>query len=1415
MYHYINGIGKVWVGTEQPPRDEFEINSLWLHPTDTKDPLWELLAFDCREGHEEWVRVGGAGGGGSDLGNYTAIVENVVSTASADANVVLDGNTFKFSFGLPKGDRGEPGQPGAPGSDGAQGIPGEDGEGVEYIFTRTETSDPTGVPPVPVDPPYDNPPAPWTDDPTGVDNVYRYEWVSKRIKVHNVWSVFSEPSIWARYSYDGADGKDGKDIEFIFARKTVESAPATPPSKQIDDYVPTPEETSDNQTWTDDATGVDSNLRFEYVAERTKVNGVWGEFSAPAMWARYSLDGPAGTPPNYTIFAFYKGNTEPRIPQSESLPPFTDNGNSWVSAPDSNGIWWMSAGNVEGATNRVTSWSVPVKATGEDGVASDYYNFKYAIINDPNTAPAVDKSNTDPGEAWTDIVPDNPKGTYLWMIIGKFSQGVLDGTWSNPIRLTGQDGSNGSDGSSGNSIRILYQKTSSSSIKPQFVPDNINPGSLWETVAPEWNEGEALWTITAVVTAAGSLVGTWQGPFLMTGSPGPAGETPKLPNYNTYAYYKAENKPDKPTFTDPAEITLQGDWKPYPNSDGNWWECIGITSGDTGFILTWGEVLQINGKDGVAASYTSFVFKQSDTKPNAPTSTSPIPTGEGWSDAPSGAGRWWMSTATISNNTAQLPWSDPVQVTGEDGADGNYTDFKYRKNNSPTVPPDINKSVSNPPNWSDTPPSIGSNEYLWMSKANKDASGNLLPNQSDHWTTPVRISGETGAAGEPGQDGTGIEVRWCKNNSETSAPAINVNSRDPSVGSTIWSTQTPDKGADEFIWRTEASIDSTNKLVGAWVDPICVTGTKGSQGEIGPAGKDGVAGPAGIDGIPGVSFEIRYCLGTQTTPTGTQVPGKDRTPTGWETAVPTEVSGDNIYIWFIQARISNYNPNEADSGTIEGSWSTPARLQGVNGLNGLDGAPGRRGQVVYPAGIYSADNTYQTTADKAPYVYDSGEYYVLNAITTWGAGTGNTTSPSVDAVSGTKSWVKFDGFDAIFTNILIASNGLVGSAVFNEQWMFSQQGIDNLGNTSTRYQDFNINDPFAGSFIPNIAFNFEDGSGFLANGKIKFNADGSVILNRVTIKDSQSQEYTEYNATGVSPILVSSFNAVVRGSANSGDEKTVAFDFLSKYKDLQTGIEYEGSILNKSEAILNVSFTSLGYDSSSGAHIFSGIYMNCLDSTHQTSSSAFTNTNQFIDKVVLAPDTYLRYTVIFTDISYNSQLMYGKMQVSNSADFRYSYTVGGSREPSRMGKAIFRGAIFDAQTPIIAVGTLEFDKNGNVFWANSSKELSLKARSGVDLSIRSDLSNAFNPRIDIGGTNPPVPTGFVVITSATGIGVVASDSKVYYTPVVPAISYPSSMDSTAWFSLTVKPIAAGKSFSSGCKVSFVIYDMDPVEYFPI
>lgn len=100
MYHYINGFGKIWVGIEPPPEET--LNTTWLRPTTSDSPLWELLAFDCNQG--KWVLVGGQGGGTPE--NFEATVDQVESTSQADASVTLDGNIFKFRFGLPKGSDG-------------------------------------------------------------------------------------------------------------------------------------------------------------------------------------------------------------------------------------------------------------------------------------------------------------------------------------------------------------------------------------------------------------------------------------------------------------------------------------------------------------------------------------------------------------------------------------------------------------------------------------------------------------------------------------------------------------------------------------------------------------------------------------------------------------------------------------------------------------------------------------------------------------------------------------------------------------------------------------------------------------------------------------------------------------------------------------------------------------------------------------------------------------------------------------------------------------------------------------------------------------------------------------------------------------------------------------------------------------
>lgn len=170
---------------------------------------------------------------------------------------------------------------------GENGQDGLDGKSIEFIFTRTTTQ---VTPDTPVSVNEDDyVPTNWTDDQTGVDNLYQFEYASKRVRsITGVWGDFSVPALWAKYSFDGQDGKDGKDYEFIYIRTTTDTAPQTPETSQVDDFVPA--------GWTDDPVGVDSTWIYQWVSKRTKVNGVWGAFSAPAKWSNFAFDGTPGTP---------------------------------------------------------------------------------------------------------------------------------------------------------------------------------------------------------------------------------------------------------------------------------------------------------------------------------------------------------------------------------------------------------------------------------------------------------------------------------------------------------------------------------------------------------------------------------------------------------------------------------------------------------------------------------------------------------------------------------------------------------------------------------------------------------------------------------------------------------------------------------------------------------------------------------------------------------------------------------------------------------------------------------------------------------------------------------------------------------------------------------------------------------------
>ena len=445
-----------------------------------------------------------------------------------------------------------------------------------------------------------------------------------------------------------------------------------------------------------------------------------------------------------------------------------------------------------------------------------------------------------------------------------------------------------------------------------------------------------------------------------------------------------------------------------------------------------------DGKDGVSPTlpnYSIYRYRKSDSKPATPTGTSQNPSG--WTDIPNDAGNWWQCVGEVNGATGAVTrWGEVLPLNGRDGTaqDGKYTEMRFAVNASRVTYPTIDRSVRTPSGWTLAAPSVSQGQYLWM---------------------------------------------------------------------------------------TTAIINPNDTLNTNWNIPVCISGPTGAEGATGPAGDPGSPGSQGPAGIPGVDMLVMYCVGTDTHIGGTTEvtdnwkssdvyvitdPSHQGLGTGWYETIP-DYDPSTQYIWCTQGK------REYTSSTkYTETWNKPFRLNGLNGLNGEDGS-GKRGQIVYPAGIYDNNTAYVTDENKAPYVLDTtdGYYYVLNAIMTWrGSEQGNRTPSQDYAINSGKYWLKFEGFNAIYAKIGIIANGLVGSAVFNGDWMFSQAGQNSSGGPSTQYENFNPSNPYGGAFRPNVAINLKtgevyfgcdktrfgaDGSGKLANGNIKWDADGNVIYN--------------------------------------------------------------------------------------------------------------------------------------------------------------------------------------------------------------------------------------------------------------------------------------------------------------------------------
>ena len=312
-----------------------------------------------------------------------------------------------------------------------------------------------------------------------------------------------------------------------------------------------------------------------------------------------------------------------------------------------------------------------------------------------------------------------------------------------------------------------------------------------------------------------------------------------------------------------------------------------------------------NGISGNNGDWVSFAFKQSEERPETPTSTATIP--DGWSDKPSADGKWWMSKATINGVTGKAgTWSEPVQTTAEDGVDGAYTDFKYAKNTSSTSYPAIVVSERNPSGWSDEPPTLATGEYLWMSQAEINADGTLKTN----WSTPVRISGEKGDRGNNG-DWVSFAFKQSEERPET-----------PTSTATIPDGWSDKPSADGKWWMSKATINGVTGKAGTWSEPVQTTAE---------------------DGVDGAYTDFKYAKNTSST-SYPAIVVSERNPSGWSDEPPTLATGE--YLWMSQAEIN------AD-GTLKTNWSTPVRISGEKGDRGNNGS------VIYF--IYSLAGTTPST----------------------------------------------------------------------------------------------------------------------------------------------------------------------------------------------------------------------------------------------------------------------------------------------------------------------------------------------------------------------------------------------------------------------------------------------------------------------
>lgn len=317
---------------------------------------------------------------------------------------------------------------------GETGEDGSDGTKLEFIYKVTSASDAPDKPDTSQQDDYI--PFGWSDSPQGVSKDMMYEWVSQREKKaakigEGVWGEFTQPVLWSKW---GEKGMDGDGYEYIFTRTAdVDRVPQTPSSIQQNDYIPTISNGgSKDYNWSDDPKGVNEDYKAEWTCKRVRTDGVWSNFSTPALWSNWGEQGLSG---GHYQYRWKISATKPSIPTDAAASGWSTN--SELVPGDGKYVWQIQRfANPDGT---LTAWSNLIRLTGadgEDGKDGNSIEFIYTRNADgsqPSTPASVNQAGHIPS-GWT----NHPSGVTASLMYEWVSQRYLDkstqkwGNWSTP-----------------------------------------------------------------------------------------------------------------------------------------------------------------------------------------------------------------------------------------------------------------------------------------------------------------------------------------------------------------------------------------------------------------------------------------------------------------------------------------------------------------------------------------------------------------------------------------------------------------------------------------------------------------------------------------------------------------------------------------------------------------------------------------------------------------------------------------------------------------------------------------------------------------------------------------------------------------------------------------------------------------------